>query len=199
VEFATALFFFKRRPNKVKLNLAVLILSVLAANVAMAATSRTKSDPSNSSLSSLAGHSPVSTQVWLEQSQQRLNVDSNGVILKGYDVVAYFSQHKAIQGSPKYKTSHGGATYYFSSAANLAAFKANPSKYAPEFGGYCANSVRSKKLVDSDPTAFFVTNGKLYVCSSHADVEQFRSHEKENLRKAYENWSGAWWIHGNGS
>jgi YHS domain-containing protein len=121
------------------------------------------------------------------------------VILKGYDAVAYFSQHKAIKGSPKYQTSHGGATYYFSSAANLAAFKANPSKYAPEFGGYCANSVRSKKLVDSDPTAFFVTNGKLYVCSSHADVEQFRSHEKENLRKAYENWSGAWWIHGNGS
>jgi len=183
----------------VKLNLAVLILSVLAANVAMAATSRTKSDPSNSSLSSLAGHSPVSTQVWLEQSQQRLNVDSNGVILKGYDVVAYFSQHKAIQGSPKYKTSHGGATYYFSSAANLAAFKANPSKYAPEFGGYCANSVKSKKLVDSDPTAFFVTNGKLYVCSSHDDVKQFRSSEKENLRKAYQNWQGAWWIHGNSS
>jgi YHS domain-containing protein len=183
----------------VKLHRAVLILSVLAANVALGATSRTKSDPSNSSLSSLAGRSPISTQVRLEQRQQRLNVDSNGVILKGYDVVAYFSQHKAIKGSPKYQTSHGGATYYFSSPANLAAFKANPSKYAPQFGGYCANSVKSKKLVDSDPTAFFVTNGKLYVCSSHADVEQFRSNEKENLRKAYENWSGAWWAHGNGS
>jgi len=183
----------------VKLNLAVLILSVLAANVAMAATSRTKSDPSNSSLSSLAGHSPVSTQVLLEQSQQRLNVDSNGVILNGYDVVAYFNQHKAIKGSPKYQTSYGGATYDFSSAPNLAAFKANPSKYVPQFGGYCANSLMSKKLVPSDPTAFFVTNGKLYLCSSHAAEEQFRSNEKENLRKAYQNWQGAWWTHGNGS
>jgi YHS domain-containing protein len=183
----------------VKLNRAVLILSVLAANVALGATSPTKSDPPNSSLSSLERHSPVSTQVRLEQSQQRLNVDRKGVILKGYDVVAYFSQHKAIKGSPKYQTSYGGATYYFSSAANVAAFKASPTKYVPQFGGYCANSVKSKKLVDSDPTAFFVTNGKLYVCDSPAAVEQFRSNEKENLRKAYENWSGAWWTHGNGS
>jgi len=180
----------------VKLNRAVLILSVLAANVAMGATSRTKSDPPNSSLE---GHSPVSTQVRLEQSQQRLNVDSNGVILKGYDVVAYFSPHKAIKGSPKYQTSYGGAIYYFSSAGNLAAFKANPSKYVPQFGGYCANGVKSKRLLDTDPTAFFVTNGKLYVCHSHAEEGQFRSNEKENLRKAYENWSGAWWTHGNAS
>jgi YHS domain-containing protein len=131
--------------------------------------------------------------------KHRLNVDSNGVILKGYDVVAYFSQHKAIKGSPKYQTSHGGATYYFSSAANLAAFKPNPSKYVPQFGGCCANGVKSKRLLDSDPTAFFVTKGKFYVSASHAVEEQFRSNEKENLRKAYENWSGAWWAHGNAS
>ena len=121
------------------------------------------------------------------------------MILKGYDVVAYFSQHKAIKGSPKYQMTFGGATYHFSTAGNLAVFKANPSKYVPQFGGYCANGVKSKRLLDSDPTAFFVTNGKLYVCHSPAELEQFGSNEKENLRKAYENWSGAWWTHGNAS
>ena len=67
-------------------------------------------------------------RVWVEKGSRKVNVDSNGVILKGYDTVAYFTQKKAVKGSSKYESTYQGAIYYFSSAADLATFKRNPSK-----------------------------------------------------------------------
>jgi len=105
----------------------------------------------------------IFSRVWVEKSARRVNVDSNEVILKGYDVVAYFTQDKAIKGSSNYQTTYEGAIYYFSSAADLTAFNKNPSKYVPQYGAFCANGVKNKRLVDSDPTVFFIAKGKLYV------------------------------------
>jgi YHS domain-containing protein len=62
-------------------------------------------------------------RVWIEQGVHKVNVDSNGVILKGYDPVAYFAQKKAVKGSAKYQSTYQVATYYFSSAADPATFK----------------------------------------------------------------------------
>jgi YHS domain-containing protein len=106
-------------------------------------------------------------------------VDSKGVILKGYDVVAYFAQNKAVKGSAKYQGNYGGAIYYFSSPSNLATLKKNPSKYVPQYGGSCANGVKNNHLVDSDPTVFFIVKGKLYICASPAAEREFRAHEDE--------------------
>lgn len=128
------------------------------------------------------------TQVWLEKGTHKLNVDSNGVILHGYDPVAYFTQNKAVKGSSKNQTTYQGATYYFSSAADLAAFKKSPSKYAPQYGGFCANGVKNRTASDIDPTAFFIRKGKLYVCASPEAEREFRSNEQENIRKADQNW-----------
>ena len=105
-------------------------------------------------------------QVWLEKGAHKLNVDAKGVILKGYDPVAYFSPQKAVKGSPKYQTTYQGATYYFSSAANLAIFRKNPPKYVQQYGGFCANGMKDRKAADIDPTVFFVLKGKLYVTAS---------------------------------
>jgi YHS domain-containing protein len=60
-------------------------------------------------------------RVWVEKGTHKVNVDSSGVILKGYDPVAYFVQNKAVKGSSKYRSTYLGATYYFSSAADPAA------------------------------------------------------------------------------
>jgi YHS domain-containing protein len=65
-------------------------------------------------------------------------------------VVAYFTQGKAIKGSSNYQTTYEGAIYHFSSAGDLTAFTKNPSKYAPQYGAFCANGVKNKRLVDSD-------------------------------------------------
>jgi YHS domain-containing protein len=127
-------------------------------------------------------------RVWVEKSVRKVNVNNKGVILKGYDVVAYFAQNKAVKGSPKYQSSYQGAIYYFSSASNLATFKENPSRYVPQYGGFCANGVKNKQLVDSDPTVFFIVKGKLYVCASQAAESEFRAHEDEDIVTANRNW-----------
>ena len=127
-------------------------------------------------------------QVWLEKGAHKLNLDSSGVILKGYDPVAYFTEKKAVKGNPKYKTTYEGATYYFASEADLNTFKKSPSKYAPQYGGFCANSMSKRKAADSDPNVFFIIKGKLYVCSSPEAEKEFRSNETENIKKADQNW-----------
>lgn len=138
----------------------------------------------------------ATTQVWLEKGAHKLNLDSHGVILKGYDPVAYFTKKKAVKGTSKYETNYQGATYYFSSAANLATFKSNPSKYAPQYGGFCANGMKERHADDIDPTVFFIIKGKLYVCASPGAEKEFRSDEQKNVKKADQNWDEEyrWWY-----
>jgi YHS domain-containing protein len=73
----------------------------------------------------------------------RMNVDSNGVILKGYDPVSYFTRHQAVKGNPAIQIRFGGAIYYFVSVADKVAFSKNPSRYVPQYGGFCAYHLRS--------------------------------------------------------
>ena len=131
----------------------------------------------------------LTPQVWLEKGAHKLNVDSKGVILHGYDPVTYFTQQKAVKGNPKYQMTYQGATYYFSSAADLTTFKKDPAKYVPQYGGFCANAMSKRKANDIDPTVFFIVNAKLYVCSSPAAEKEFRSNETENIKRADENWA----------
>ena len=69
----------------------------------------------------------------------KVNIDRQGVILKGYDPVAYFTLHRAIKGNASFQSKFGGATYEFASAADKAAFDKNPSRYVPQYGAFCAN------------------------------------------------------------
>jgi YHS domain-containing protein len=118
----------------------------------------------------------------------RTNVDGDGVSLKGYDPVAYFTRHQAVKGNPAIQTRFGGAIYHFVSVADKVAFSKNPSKYVPQYGGFCAYHVSKGELKDSDPAAFFIYKGKLYVCSDADGAKEFRSSMDENIRKADENW-----------
>jgi hypothetical protein len=118
----------------------------------------------------------------------RVDVDSNGVILKGYDPVAYITRHQALKGNPAIQTKFGGAIYHFVSLADKVAFGKNPSRYVPQYGGFCAYHLSKGTLVDSDPSVFFIYKSKLYVCSAPDGVEKFRSNIDENVRKADENW-----------
>ena len=118
----------------------------------------------------------------------RLNVDRNGVILKGYDPVAYFTRHQAVKGNPAVQTRFGGAIYYFVSAADKVAFRKNPSRYVPQYGGFCAYHLSKGELKDSNPAAFLIYKGKLYVCSSADGAKEFRSNIDENIRKADDYW-----------
>jgi YHS domain-containing protein len=135
-------------------------------------------------------------QIWLTKGQHKPNLDSKGVILKGYDPVAYFTQKKAVKGSPKFETTYQGATYYFSSVGDLATFKKSPSKYVPQYGGFCANGIANRKANDSDPSVFFVLKGKLYVCASSEAEKEFQSNTQANVKKADDNWDAQYeWFY----
>lgn len=85
------------------------------------------------------------------------------VAASGHDVVAYFSADKPTLGNKQFSTTHKGATYLFASPENLAAFTANPDKYAPQYGGYCAYAAAFGKQAPANPNNFKVVDGKLYL------------------------------------
>ena len=81
----------------------------------------------------------------------------------GYDTVAYFSVGKPVKGQDRFATEWIGAKWKFASQGHLDLFKANPEKYAPQYGGYCAYGVAQDNLVSIEPDKFKVLGGKLYL------------------------------------
>ncbi len=81
----------------------------------------------------------------------------------GYDVVAYFTDGKPVEGKPEFATEWKGASWQFASADNLAKFQANPEAYAPQYGGYCAYGVAQGGLVKGEPDLWKIVDGKLYL------------------------------------
>jgi YHS domain-containing protein len=97
----------------------------------------------------------------LRRKQFNLN---NGVAIRGYDPVAYFVQNKAIKGDRNLAVVDNGVTYYFSSSADKEEFKKNPSRYEPQYGGWCAYAMgKDGTKVEIDPETFKIIDGKLYV------------------------------------
>jgi len=91
-------------------------------------------------------------------------VDQNKLANGGYDVVSYFTANKATKGTKQFTVTNNGARYYFASAKNQKAFKANPNKYLPQCDGYCAWGVAEKNVkFPVNPETFKVVNGKLYL------------------------------------
>jgi hypothetical protein len=85
---------------------------------------------------------------------------------------------------------HDGAVYFFDSKEHRDLFKADPAKYTPEFGGYCAYGVSRDKLVKIDVDAFQIVDGKLLLQYSKGVRDDFNEDVKGNLAKANANWVG---------
>jgi YHS domain-containing protein len=90
--------------------------------------------------------------------------------INGYDTVAYFTVGKPVKGQDALATEWMGAKWKFSTQAHLDLFKANPEKYAPQYGGYCAYGVVQDNLVKVEPDQFTVRDGKLYL-NFDADIQ----------------------------
>lgn len=100
-----------------------------------------------------------------------VNVDKNDIAIKGYDPVSYFVEGSPVKGSADYTATYKNAIYKFSSAKNRNAFQSNPDKYAPQFGGHCAFGVTKERKFDTDPTAWKIVDGKLYL-NLNKDVQK---------------------------
>lgn len=122
------------------------------------------------------------------QTRTLLNLDKTGVAIQGYDPVAFFTDGKPVKGKSEFVVRHAGATYLFASKEHRDSFKADPAKYEPAFGGYCAYGVSRNKLVEIDVDAFQIVNGRLLLQYSKGVREDFNKNTRENLAKADANW-----------
>lgn len=100
-----------------------------------------------------------------------INANSNDVAIQGYDPVAYFTEAAPTKGSAQYTATYKNAIYQFSSEQNRDLFRAEPSKYAPQYGGFCAFGVTKGRKFDTDPMAWRVVDGKLYL-NLNKDVQK---------------------------
>lgn len=118
-----------------------------------------------------------------------VNANGNDLAIKGYDTVSYFTKGAPIKGSNKFTSAYNGAIYQFSNAANRDLFKSDPSKYAPQYGGYCAMGVALNKKLDTDPTAWHIRGDKLYLNLNKAVQKKWFTDIPGYLETAQINWT----------
>ena len=115
--------------------------------------------------------------------------NSDGAI-RGYDPVAYFTVGEPIKGSDQYTFEWEGGTFKFASADNMELFKAEPTKYAPQYGGYCAYAVSNGYTATTDPDAWSIVDGKLYLNYSLGVRERWLEDVPGHIAAADKNWPG---------
>ncbi|HQD82224.1 MAG TPA: YHS domain-containing (seleno)protein [Quisquiliibacterium sp.] len=115
--------------------------------------------------------------------------DDARLILKGADVVAYFTLGRYVQGNPAIKTVHDGVTFRFSSAEHKALFDAQPAKYVPQYGGFCANGIAYGIPWGGDADTWRVIDGKLYIFGGRGSQEAFELDVPGNRALADRYWN----------
>ena len=123
-------------------------------------------------------------------SLQTANADSTHVAVQGYDVVAYFTEGKAVKGSPSYELPFDDATWQFANVSHKEMFAADPDRYLPQYGGMCAGGMAFGVSVPANPENWVIVDGKLYILSgSPADLADWRAHAAENIKAADKIWA----------
>jgi YHS domain-containing protein len=113
----------------------------------------------------------------------------DGVALHGYDPVAYFTAGRPTPGSDAHTQRFAGATYRFASAENLALFAADPQRYLPQYGGYCAYAMSLDRIADIDPDAWAIVDGKLYLNNNRAAHALWSFRKAGRIEAADRNWA----------
>ncbi|MCU0374880.1 MAG: YHS domain-containing protein [Chitinophagaceae bacterium] len=125
--------------------------------------------------------------LWSQQPQPAV-FQSNGAAIKGYDAVAYHLEGKAQPGNQAYSVTWNNATWLFATEKNKEAFAKNPEKYAPQYGGYCAFGASRNYKAPTDPNAWTVVDGKLYLNYSAKVKEGWLPEKEKHIAKADSNW-----------
>ena len=119
------------------------------------------------------------------------NVNKDGVVADGYDVISYFDGTPK-EGKPQFSSTYDGATFYFHDAESQKKFEETPGKYAPQYGGWCAYAMgdTGEKVV-VNPKTFKITDGKLYLFYDRFGTNTLKPWEKDEknlIKKSEINW-----------
>jgi YHS domain-containing protein len=108
--------------------------------------------------------------------------------IQGYDPVAYFKEGKPMKGKKEFSFLWNEATWIFASRENLAAFKIDPEKYAPQFGGYCAYGISEGHKAPTSPDAWTIVDGKLYLNYNKNVRSLWNEKQSDHIANANKNW-----------
>ena len=114
---------------------------------------------------------------------QKVNTSFTGLAIDGYDPVAYFTQNKPVKGTREFTFEFEGATYRFASAANRDQFAKEPAKYVPQYGAFCAWAVSRGYTADTDPLAWRIVDGKLYLNYNASVQKQWEQDSDAQLQQ----------------
>lgn len=116
-----------------------------------------------------------------------INVDAEHIAVSGYDLLGYFEDH-VERGSKDFSAEYRGATYLFSSAAHLALFEADPQRYLPAYGGYCAYGISMGKRLSIDPASYEIVAGRLYFLLNRVTQKTWLLDRDLNIARADRLW-----------
>lgn len=111
-----------------------------------------------------------------------------GKALKGYDVVAFYTQQQPVKGNEQFTYQWKGADWTFSSQANLDSFKANPTRYEPQYGGYCAYGTSEGHKAPVEIDTWSMVDGKLYFNYNQQVKKMWTRNQAQLIQKANEQW-----------
>ena len=114
--------------------------------------------------------------------------DDLGQAVRGFDPVAYFTDGKPVPGLPEFSFPYKGAIWRFTSAEHRDLFQADPARYAPQYGGYCAYAVSLGKTAPIDPQAWRIVDGKLYLNKNPGIQKDWEEDIPGNISKGDANW-----------
>ena len=117
-----------------------------------------------------------------------VSADKSGLAIRGYDPVAFFTVGAPTRGKAEHSLAWNGSTWRFASAQSLAAFKAAPERYAPQFGGYCAWAVSQHYLAPGDPDYWKIVDGRLYLNANARAKELWEADQPEAIARGHANW-----------
>jgi nicotinamidase-related amidase len=120
---------------------------------------------------------------------------ASGIALDGFDPVSFFQSATPLNGSPMIRGDYAGATYLFASERNRDRFLADPDRYAPQYGGFCAYGVSINMLLPVDITTAQVRRGKLYLNVNADILEKFNADFEGSVSRANSNWPGLFQEH----
>jgi hypothetical protein len=123
------------------------------------------------------------------QPAKRVSAGPDKVAIKGYDTVAYFTEGRARKGTAEFEHVWNDARWQFATAGNRERFAADPERYSPQFGGFCAWAMAQGMLIEADPEAWDVVDGKLFLKMSHTAREEWRQAGARAVADAARNWA----------
>jgi hypothetical protein len=116
-------------------------------------------------------------------------VDGDGLAIRGYDPVAYFEEARPVRGLEAWNFRWRDAVWLFASAEHRDAFGADPERYAPEYGGFCAYAMSLGRQAPIDPDAWDVVDGRLFLNYSPGVRRDWLKNRDERIERADRNWA----------